>query len=169
MSGGEFHVIGNVCITEHGTGRTWRASNAVTSGGAAMIRDWLLALPAGVAPRPPTYFSFASGVVADGGRFLTRIDSEHFRTAVCQRDISGSAVALHAYLEPTDANGVAASGTGILPGTTLQSVALWGGEATDEIASGILFAVANLDPPIHKTPTKSYSADWIITPSGKLT
>lgn len=169
MTGGVFGVTANVRVREDGTGREWTASNTLTSGGAALVRDWLAAPAPGLAPAPPSFVGLASGVVQDGGRFLTQVASEHFRTAICQRDRSGLSVIFHAYLEPTDANGILPSGVNVLPGTTLSAVALWAGAATDQINTGTLFAVANLDPAIHKTGAKSFSLDWIITASGKLT
>lgn len=131
--------------------------NTVTSGGLALLADYLAQADPGAAPRPPSFIAVGSGQISDTGYFLTALPNEGFRTAIVQRDREGLAVVYHAYFEPQDANG-----------QQMGNFGLFARDATNDPTTGTLVAVVNYATPFWKTAAISFSVDWTITPSGRM-
>lgn len=154
-------LVGNVrCrMIDPATGtvvREWTQANTITSGGLALIRDYLLQADPGAAPTPPSFMAIGSGAVQDTGYFLTALPNEGHRSGIVQRDAEGLSVVYHSYFEPTDANG-----------QHVGTFGLYARDATDDPTTGTLVAVTNNQAPFWKDATKSFQADWVITISGK--
>lgn len=154
-------VAGNVRlrVRDHQTGvvREWRQSNTITSGGLALLRDYLLQADPAAAPTPPSFMAVGSGVIVDSGYYLTRLRNEQARQAIVQRDSEGLSVVYHSYFEPTDANGA-----------YISTFGLFARDANNVANTGTLLAVVNNDAPFWKTAIQSFQADWVITLSGRM-
>jgi len=136
--------------------------NTITSGGLSFIRDFLLGPTLAEAPNPPSYIGVGSGCangVLTVGRFDTRVPGETFRAAIVQRDAGDNqSVIFHAFLSTTE--------------NLDQSVGcygLWAGAAGASLNSGTLIAIAQEANPYNKNGGNTYSLDWTVAVSGKVT
>jgi hypothetical protein len=151
----QFKLVPNLTIRAS-DGKEWSTSNVVTSGGLSLVRDYLASVKAADAPTPPTYIELGSGV-APVGRFMTAVTGGTHRTPIVQREKIGQSVVFHWFLADADN-----------ADQTIGTYGLIAGEASQELGTGTLVAIA-LDPsPFLKDPTLSYSGEWRITMSGVI-
>ena len=137
--------------------RHWVLHNTVTSGGLTLLRDYLIARQAQLAPTPPMYLALGSGLTSQVGRFSTRLPGETFRTEIVAADPNGLSAVYHFFLGTSDNSQ-----------QTVAHYGLFAGPATNAANTGILFAVVAEALPFSKDPTSTYAGDWTITLSGSL-
>lgn len=147
-----------VVISDH------TAQNTVTSGGLALIAEYLRAGINTAAPIPPRRIAIGSGTVPVG-RFLTAVPGETFRTMVDNRSREWGAVTYYAHLQDSDNANQTVGCYGLIAGRAGPTQSNLG---PDPLLNEILFAVANEPTPYNKGGAATVSIDWTITASGVL-
>lgn len=188
---GVLHLLGNVRVTyvDLGTGaqRSWTHCNTITSGGLALMTQYLATPDPSAAPMGPSFLSVGvSNLLPIQPTFFTQsVPGEYFRSPVAQRDSSGLSAIFHTYVSAANANTapgsilIAAEANGLLGGVAallsatqgagipIGYLGLYGGLATDVLGTGTLIACAS-GIPFTKNTTNTFNVDWTLTISGKL-
>ena len=125
----------------------------LTSGGQALIRDWL----AGGNPTPPSYIAIGTSTLPVG-RFATVVGTETFRTSIVSADQDGASVVFHGFLNISDN-----------AGNVMGNVGLFGGDsATGQANTGTLVAIGNVPVPFVKSAADTYNIDVTLLISGAV-
>lgn len=131
-------------------------SLTLTSGGLALLSQYLAASRNDLAPQPPQYIAFGSGTTPMG-RFNTQIPGETYRQPISSRSRDGFRVTYGFFLNTADNQN--------------QTIAVYGifaGEATAQGGTGTLLAYAQEPSPFGKSSGNTFAGDLPLTLSGTL-
>lgn len=142
----------NVVLTDHHLHAVC-AENTITSGGLAMVRDYLMATQSTDAPLGPTYIALGFGAIPDGGRFWTVLSGESLRFPIVQRQATTAGAVFTAFIP---------SGNGL--GLVVNVTGLWAGNATAALGTGILVAQTALPGTVQLL--SPYSIAWTLSVQG---